>query len=160
MKTLIFSFLFLGLSFFQSERQILRDRLNNADMVVMGKIVSINPVDTTLPNSITETEHNADWHWASLEIEEFLKPKNAEFETLKILFPKSEDVAWYGYPRFKEGGEGIYILRWINFPTRRINPITKKLYIPRALMAISKIDVQPKSKYEEIKRLIINYPPR
>ena len=84
----------------------LRERIGNTELAAFGKIVSVKPSGLEPP---FESEHNPEWMLATLEVREALKGQGGK--TVSFLFPQSNDVMWLGAPKFKEGDEGVFLLR-------------------------------------------------
>lgn len=92
----------------QDER--LRARIAAADMVVVGRVVSVGPstVATFLPTPRPITEHDANWQEAAIRVESAVKGAEAGQQVV-VRFPGSMDIAWVDAPRFVEGQEGVFI---------------------------------------------------
>lgn len=137
-----------------SEKQILRDRLNTADIVVVGGITEIQPAEIIDLLAITfNINFDARFQFATIEPEETFIPSDIEFKRLMIVFPMSEEGRWKDFPKFNVGDSGVFILRNVSFTTTK----GTRMDIP---MIIKPIDFQSKERFEELKKLYINYPPR
>jgi hypothetical protein len=91
----------------------LKQRLEAADLVVVGRVVSVRtaPVVLTAGQREPVTEHAPNWQEAVVRVESTIKGTAAADQQVVLRFPGSMDVAWYGTPRFKEGQEGTFILQ-------------------------------------------------
>jgi hypothetical protein len=102
-------------AFVQTQEQIndqeLRDRLNSADAVVIGRVTDVHR--WTVPKSATPhrvTEHDPDWHEAVLEIKSVLKGGKVKGNKMVVRFPGRNDVAWAHSPKFEKNQQGIFCL--------------------------------------------------
>jgi hypothetical protein len=88
----------------------LRARIAAADMVMVGRVVSVGPstIATFLPTPRPITEHDANWQEAAIQVESAIKGAQ-DGQQVVIRFPGSMDVAWVDAPRFTEGQEGIFL---------------------------------------------------
>lgn len=104
-------------AFVQIQQQIsdqdLRDRVNSADFVVIGRIKEVHswtvPKSAGIPYRITE--HNPDWHEAVLQIQSILKGRKPKKNEMVVRFPRSNDVAWANSPKFQKHQQGIFFLK-------------------------------------------------
>lgn len=87
-------------------------RIKQADMVVVGRVVSVRPfaTPTMAPTRPHISEHAPNWQEAVIQVESGLKGAKAN-QKVVVRFPGSMDVAWYGAPKFKEGQEATFILK-------------------------------------------------
>jgi len=95
----------------QINDQELRDRLNSADFVVIGRVKDVHR--WTVPKSATPyrvTEHDPDWHEAVLEIKSVLKGGKVKGNKMIVRFPGRNDVAWAQSPKFEKNQRGIFCL--------------------------------------------------
>jgi hypothetical protein len=91
--------------------QELRDRLNSADFVVVGRVKEVHrwtPPKSATPYRITE--HDPDWHEAVLEIKSVLKGGKIKGKKMVVRFPGRNDVAWAQSPKFDKNQRGIFCL--------------------------------------------------
>src|SRR3989338_803722 len=99
----------------------IRERLEGSEIVISGKVFDISSEIDVTPVS----QHYADWRQAIIEIYEVLKdhPRSSRITTITgnktkttqfttLWFQASKDVAWFEYPKFERGQEGIWILRY------------------------------------------------
>jgi hypothetical protein len=100
----------------------LKERIESADMAVVGKVVKVERVELNEravalnPSAVGETEtthiseHDPDWHEATLQLDEVVKgPSDAK--EVKVVFPQSDDVRWYAIRKYQEGQQGIWLLQ-------------------------------------------------
>jgi hypothetical protein len=95
----------------QISDQELRDRLNSADFVVIGRVKDVHR--WTVPKSATPsrvTEHDPDWHEAVVEVQSVLKGGKVKGNKIVVRFPQRNDVAWAHSPRFEKNQRGIFCL--------------------------------------------------
>jgi hypothetical protein len=95
----------------QISDQELRDRLNSADFVVIGRVTDVHR--WTAPKSATPhrvSEHDPDWHEAVVEVQSVLKGGQAKGNKVVVRFPGRNDVAWVNSPKFAKNQQGIFCL--------------------------------------------------
>jgi hypothetical protein len=91
--------------------QELRDRLNSADFVVIGRVTEVRR--WTVPKSATHyrvSEHDPDWHEAVVEVQSVLKGGQVKGNKVVVRFPGRNDVAWVHSPKFAKNQQGIFCL--------------------------------------------------
>jgi hypothetical protein len=99
-----------------SDETLLR-RLDAASWVVVGKVVSAAPARVLTSESPEITEHEPDWWVARVAIESVEKGTGRPSE-LEVLFPHSDDVAFYRNPKLSPGQESLFILHEDQMPKR------------------------------------------
>ncbi|OLC96261.1 MAG: hypothetical protein AUH86_10035 [Acidobacteria bacterium 13_1_40CM_4_58_4] len=93
----------------QISDQELRDRLNSADFVVIGRVTDIHRWN--VPKSAYRvTEHDPDWHEAVVEVQSVLKGGKVKGNKVVVRFPQRNDVAWVHSPKFEKNQQGIFCL--------------------------------------------------
>ena len=93
----------------QISDQELRDRLNSADFVVIGRVTDVHRWN--VPKSAYRvTEHDPDWHEAVVEIQSVLKGGKVKGNKVVVRFPQRNDVAWVHSPKFEKNQRGIFCL--------------------------------------------------
>jgi hypothetical protein len=99
-------------TFHETRRQIIeaniRARIDSADIVALGKVISIQPSTPEAHKRITEHEPN--WQDAVVKVSKGLKGV-ADGAEVVVRFPASMDVAFYGMPKFNKGDERVMVLR-------------------------------------------------
>jgi hypothetical protein len=114
-------------------------RLQAADVVVTGKIVSIKPADRARgPIS----EHDPDWREAVLDVESV--ESGLPMKQLVFFFPASRDVRWRQVPKFSVGQEGVFILQ-----RHQIKELKTPGYV-----VLHPLDFHPKQRRDHIRALI------
>ena len=101
----------LGYTQEQISDQELRDRLNAADFVVIGRVTDVHR--WTVPKSATPrrvSEHDPDWHEAVVEVQSVLKGAQVKGNKVVVRFPGRNDVAWIHSPKFEKNQQGIFCL--------------------------------------------------
>ena len=97
----------------QISDQELRDRVNNADFVVVGRITDVRRWNVPKPKSGAPsrvTEHDPDWHEAVVEVQSVLKGGKVKGNKVVVRFPARNDVAWVNSPKFQKNQQGIFCL--------------------------------------------------
>src|SRR5229473_8603052 len=94
----------------QISDQELRDRLNSADFVVIGRVKEVHR--WTVPKSAPQrvSEHDPDWHEAVVEVQSVLKGGQVKGNNIVVRFPGRNDVAWVHSPKFEKNQRGIFCL--------------------------------------------------
>jgi hypothetical protein len=94
-----------------ADDQRLAQRLEAAEMVVVGKVVGMRAAAAG-PSTGPVTEHDPQWMEAVVEVERRLKgPATAAASSQVVVrFPGSRDVAWRYAPRLEIGQEGLFLL--------------------------------------------------
>jgi len=100
-------------SFRQLEQQVtdstLAERVRGADMIVAGRVESIQKATLAPQPHRRITEHDADWQEAVITVDSMLKgPASAR---VVVRFPASLDIAWHRLPKFAVGQAGTFLLR-------------------------------------------------
>jgi hypothetical protein len=85
--------------------EAVQTQLITAEAVIVGRVTTVSRADIPRLGS----EHDPDWYVALIDVETVIKGELPE-HTIKLLFPKSDDVMWHNSPKFKEGQQGIWIL--------------------------------------------------
>ncbi len=133
----------------------LKRRLDAADMVVVGRVVSVGPaVQFTAEAGGARppiTEHAPQWKEAVIHVESALK--GVRTESVVVRFPGSMDVAWYGVPKFTKDQEGTFLLK-----KDQVTGVPKSLTLERsggeAYTALGQGDVLPKAEADRIRPLL------
>src|SRR4051812_44066473 len=86
---------------------VLSGRLDSADLVVAGKV---EKVEKSAEGTTHISEHDPNWHEATISIDEVVKGKKGAKKTA-VLFPKSDDIRWFKVPKYHEGQQGIWLLQ-------------------------------------------------
>lgn len=87
------------------EDRTLGRRMRQAEQVVRGRVISVEPAG--LPERISE--HMAMWHKATIEVQTVLKGRPGT-KMVTLFFPTSPDRTWKDAPRFAAGQEGVWLL--------------------------------------------------
>jgi hypothetical protein len=120
---------------------MLRDRITNASLVVVGKVIGTTPVQVQDP--ATMSEHAPMWSAAIVQVINIEKGSLSSNE-VEVLYPQSRDVMWYRAPKFRTGQEGVWILR-----NQRIEDINRE-----GFTALDPLDFHSTQALEQIRRLI------
>lgn len=89
----------------------LRNRLNAADFVVIGRVTDVHRwVAPKYAKTSHVTEHDPDWHEAVVEIQSVLKGGQVKGNKMVVRFPGRNDVAWVRSPKFVKNQRGIFCL--------------------------------------------------
>lgn len=90
----------------EAEAAQLREHIASSDAVVVGEVVGTRRA--TEPDIARMSEHDPDWHLATIRIVRALKGEHKGEITVR--YPKSRDIAWYRVPKPQEGQEGVFLL--------------------------------------------------
>ncbi len=128
----------------QAARDAIRDRLQRADLVVVGTVEKTNPLgDEELPPA---SEHDPQWWEAWLKVDSVEKGKKPR--QLRVLYPTSTDEFWYESPTFKPGDDGVFLLQ------RDQKERGPAQYRIRGYTALHPLDVHPRKRLDELRRLL------
>lgn len=135
----------------------LRSSINAADIVIVGRVKSIQEPSATglLRERQKISEHKPHWQEAIIEVQETLKGAPGMSEVV-VRFPKSMDVMWAGFPKFSVGQEGTFLLqqdRISGVPTATLEGKTVTAYI-----ATNPKHVLPRAHSQTIKKLLSTRP--
>lgn len=89
----------------------LQQRVSAADLIISGLVISIVPVETTPPFTISE--HDPKWWIARIAVQSVIKGATTQPD-VEVLFANSLDIAWYKVPKLREGMSGVFSLRLLN----------------------------------------------
>ncbi|MBI4659973.1 MAG: hypothetical protein HY735_14120 [Verrucomicrobia bacterium] len=92
------------------ETAALKLRAEAADIVAAGRVVSVAKPAVARAERPFVTEHDPNWQDAVIQVQTGLKGVKSK-EQLVVRFPASEDVAYFGMPKFKVGQEGVFFLK-------------------------------------------------
>ena len=96
----------------QLSDQELQERVNAADVVVTGHVLTIKPspvkvLNAGVPSPISE-HTQPDWQDAVVEVDSAIK--GTDSKQVVVRFPASRDVRWVNSPKFKIGQTATFIL--------------------------------------------------
>jgi hypothetical protein len=130
--------------------QALMDRIDPTALIVAGRVVESRPAPEQERRGPI-TEHDPDWWEAIIQVESVEKGSYPE-TFLPILFPNSTDEMWIDAPKFRQGDEGVWLLRQDQqekgWPTTRRSGYT----------ALNPRDFQPTHRLEQLRALINRNP--
>jgi hypothetical protein len=155
-----------------------RERFNDADLVVSGKVVAVRlPAEKTpglqgINASASDqvsggpvSEHDPKWREAVVEVDAVHKGAHKK-KQLVVRFPASTDVMWYGTPKFHPGQQGYFMLHKseVEKPKQRqtrkrgkgaVASVAKPEEVTtKAYTALDQIDFQPYHEPGGIKTII------
>lgn len=120
-------------------------RLDGARWVVVGTVVSAGPARVPARIAPEITEHEPDWWIARVAIRSVEKGTGSPGE-IEVLFPHSDDVAYYRNPKLSPGQESLFILHEDQMPKR-----SRGL---AGLTALDPLDVQDLRQLDRVRRLL------
>lgn len=150
------------------EEQALRAHLDEADVVVRGRVTAVRMPPETGPkrgglsNAPTRpvSEHSGHWREALIEVEGVEKGEHPHAQLI-VRFPSSRDVRWANAPKFEPGQRGLFILHSEEGAEEphergpRARPAaTKKRAGPQVYTALHAGDFQPAESAPDISRLV------
>ena len=97
----------------QLSDQQLKDRMNESDFVVVGRVTDVHKWNVPKTKSgapLHVTEHDPDWHEAVVTVESVLKGGQVKGNKVIVRFAQRNDVAWVNSPRFTKDQKGIFCL--------------------------------------------------
>jgi hypothetical protein len=135
-----------------AQDDVLRARLQSALIGVVGTVTNVER-STADPGPISE--HNPDWHEATIQVDEVIKG-NPRTRQTKVLFPQSDDARWHNVAKYTAGQQGIFMLQRGNQQdTRGIAPklLAAVPAQPDVLTTLHPADYQPLSELERVRAL-------
>jgi hypothetical protein len=95
--------------------QEIRNRAEQADLVVTGKVTAVGLPSTPAMAAAKTThkpisEHEPQWREAVVEVQTVHKGKPTTKQVV-VRFPNSTDVRWFKAPKFQAGQEGLFMLQ-------------------------------------------------
>lgn len=120
----------------------LRRHAQEADLIVSGKVVGLEPADARARNADEPaSEHDPQWWHAEIAVDDVLKGEHRR-RTVRVAFPSSRDVAWHGWPRPVAGQEAVFLLHQSEAPDVR-----------NAYVMPHRLDIQPYGNAEHVQAL-------
>ncbi|MEO6714501.1 MAG: hypothetical protein ABIM89_13855, partial [Mycobacteriales bacterium] len=92
------------------EQDKLKERLKQAHLVIVGRVVATRPHKTKSKRRQPITEHAPDW-WEAVIAVESVEKGEAPGDRVTVLYPGSTDEFWLGSPKPEEGATGIWLLQ-------------------------------------------------
>ncbi|HEY0068890.1 MAG TPA: hypothetical protein VGE04_02880 [Chloroflexia bacterium] len=102
-----------------AEDQQIRQRVEDADLVVQGVVTSVRipqearverlSADSSEEDMELVSEHDPMWREAVIDISDVAKGESSQ-NSVVVQFPGSTDVRWYKAPKFEAGQEGVFFL--------------------------------------------------
>lgn len=131
----------------------LRARIQAADMVMVGRVMSVRTATLAAAGDrpLRITEHDPNWQEAVIRVVAGLKGVLANQEVV-VRFPGSLDVAWHGAPKFRVGQEGTFLMqkdRVTGTPTAMLAGAQVDAYI-----VLDPRDVLPKDQVDHVRSMI------
>ncbi|HXU38548.1 MAG TPA: hypothetical protein VN937_19485 [Blastocatellia bacterium] len=140
----------------------LKSRLNAADVIMVGRVLEIRNAGktfttsggglTALPESKPRiSEHDPDWKEAVIQAERPIKGVVAN-QRVVVRFPDSLDLMWRNYPKFKEGQDGVFVLKKSRGSGGSLQSLSDgtPLFAPP-----TKQDVLPKDQVQTVIKLVL-----
>jgi len=130
----------------------LRARIQAADMVMVGRVLSVRQATLAAAGDRPPriTEHDPTWQEAVIRVVSGLKGVQADQEVV-VRFPGSLDVAWHGAPKFKVGQEGTFLLQ-----KDRVTGTPKAMLAGASVDAYTALDAKdalPTDQADRVRRL-------
>lgn len=126
----------------RAEERELLDRIAKASLIVVGTVGRMVP--PRKGQRVGESEHDANWFVADLEVESVEKGRHDRSKPAPLAFPSSDDIQWFWRPKPTPAQEGIWILHKEQLPGLP----------PGAFTALDPHDFQPLAQLEYVRRLI------
>lgn len=149
---------------------VLKERIDSSELGVVGKVIKIEKAAMPdIPFALSATrkkatsnipttqisEHDPNWHEATIKVDEVVKgAKNVK--TVKLLFPKSDDVRWYKVAKYQVGQQGVWLLQGKKQNPKGIPPKILAALPPEEdiFTALHSSDYLPLSELGKLKSLI------
>lgn len=125
------------------EDRELGQRMQKAEQVVHGRIISVEP------SGIEErkSEHMANWRKATVEVQTVIKGQPST-KTVTFFFPTSQDQMWMDAPRFAAGQEGVWLLH------AQPKDGSRKANMIPGLTALDPKDFQHREQRQRLQRIL------
>jgi hypothetical protein len=104
----------------------LRARLDSAEIGVAG---TVTKVVRSAPTTTRISEHDPDWHEATVDVDEVVKGKKG-VKQVTVLFPQSDDTRWHTVRKYKVGQQGVFILQGQSKASREGVPGKQQAAVP------------------------------
>jgi hypothetical protein len=159
------------------QRRELRQRFDNADVVVSGIISSVHlPADAhemrarralrdaeaEPPRAGRISEHDPRWREAVIDIDKVHKGTHAK-KQIVVRFPVSTDVRWHKAPKFQPGHQGLFMLHKVKADEEAAGGAGRAKAEdaePEVYTALHPYDYQPFDQPGGIRALIEAEPPK
>jgi hypothetical protein len=129
-------------------------RLDSAAMALAGKVAK---VDRSPLKSTHISEHDPDWHEATIEVDEVIKGKKG-VKQVKVLFPSSDDVRWHKVAKYVAGQQGVFLLQKSSTKQSRAGVSAKLLAAipagPEVFTTLHPSDFLPLNELERVRALV------
>jgi hypothetical protein len=102
----------------QVETQRVREHINSADAVIVGRVISLEKAVISPPSL---SEHDPDWWKATLEVYH-VEQGNVQTGMIAALYANSLDVRWRNAPKPRASQEGLWILHAVEGPLLAVAP--------------------------------------
>jgi hypothetical protein len=120
----------------------LQERIAQADLIVTGTITAVRPTAETQQRPPV-SEHDPRWWEVTLRPESIEKGP-AQKGDVTFYFPNSDDVRWFGSPKFKAGQQGVFLLHRSDDATLGVHGLT----------ALNALDSQTMEQRATVQKLI------
>jgi hypothetical protein len=147
----------------QPDADAVRKHLNDADLVISGKVVAVRLPQIDAANTKKAaaqadptthvSEHDPKWREAVIEVEKVHKGKLSKRQVV-VRFPASTDVAWRRLPKFEAGQQGYFALHQENDPRSKSAAKGAAPRSPQSYTIRDARDFQPFTQAGGIKSLI------
>jgi hypothetical protein len=141
-------------SFMEAKRQLtnkkIQAQIESSDVVALGRVINIRSSAVAAQQRKFITEHDPDWRDAIIKVQDGIKGVVTGDEIV-VRFPGSEDVAFFGIPKFKIDEEHMLFLkkdRITGFPKAFVGDVQTETY------AVEKqLDVLPKKERDRVRQI-------
>ncbi len=127
-------------AFGQAQKKVsdeeLQERLNAAEVVVIGRVMSVQPwTAPALTGGPTShiSEHAPNWQEAVVQVQSAIK--GTDSKQIVVRFPASRDIAWARSPKFQKGQTATFVLK-----TDEVSGSSKALMAGRQVTAYTALD--------------------
>lgn len=136
-----------------SKDSVLRERFESAELAVAGRIAKVTESDKG-PAYISE--HDPNWHEATIDVDEVVKGKK-DVKEVKVLFPNSDDVRWHKIGKYAPGQQGVWLLQPGQQQDTKGIPAKLMAAVPAGpdvLTALHPCDYLPLHELERVRALV------
>jgi hypothetical protein len=106
---------------------VLAARLESASISVAGTVSMV--VRSTRSPTTHISEHDPDWHEATIDVSEVIKGKKG-IKQVTVLFPNSDDTRWHQVCKYATGQHGVFMLQRASKPSRAGVPVKRSAAVP------------------------------
>ena len=138
------------------------NRLAAASLVFRGSVETVQPLAGETDSkeggraSAPATEHDPDWHVATVRITTALRGGEAG-QVVTVVFPASQDITWFNVPKLKQGQDAVFMVHTRSKqeePLYRASGLAKFLEKQPTYLVTEPFDVLPPADEARVRGLV------